>query len=89
VILPPLIPQSDFAIPLPYVQSPLFIRPHDKDTRFSTSHLHWKDVRENFEDTGYLIECPATSARAEDNYRSVSNKNANQENFICVDTTSH
>ena len=68
-MLPPLAPQSDFAIPLPYVQSPLFIRPHDKSTKFSTSHLQWKDVRENFETIGYFTECPAASGKTEDNYR--------------------
>ncbi|XP_028393538.1 vacuolar protein sorting-associated protein 13D-like [Dendronephthya gigantea] len=68
-ILPSLTPQSDFAVPLPYVQSPLFVRPHGKNTRFSTTHLHWRDVRENFEDLGYFIECPATSGRTGDNYR--------------------
>ena len=68
-MLPTLVPQSEFAIPLPYVQSPLFIRPLGKNTRFSTSHLHWKDVSEGFEEIGYFTECPATSGREQDNYR--------------------
>jgi hypothetical protein len=69
VLLPTLAPQSDFAIPLPYVQSPLFIRPENKITRFSNQHLPWKDVRESFEENGYIIECPVIGGAKEEKYR--------------------
>ena len=67
--LPPLAPQSNYALPLPYVQHPLFIRPKGKETKFSTLPLEWKNVTGSFENVGGFGECVALNGSEEDNYR--------------------